>query len=218
LVIPGSEAASTQPGGNGYGAVVVNESGILSFSGTLGDGTPVTATSVVSSEGQWPFYAAAYGGKGSILGWLTFTNDGTISGQTGWFKQPVAAARLYPRGFTNIAEVIGSEYHYTNYVPLLGLNGGLLAMTNGNLPQCITNQIELGQFNLATNACGDILRFNTISGFFNGSVRNPETGNPIFVNGIVLQKQNLGAGYFQGTNETGSVVLLPPQQGVAASQ
>jgi hypothetical protein len=211
LLIPGSENASAQPGGNGFGAVTVSDSGNVTFSGTLGDGTPVTSTSIVSSEGQWPLYVSLYGGKGSILGWLCFTNDGGISGQTGWFKLQQATAKLYAGGFTNSAEAIGSAYQYTNGLPVLGFTGGQLSLTNGNLAQSITNQISLGADNLATDASGDKLTFKTSSGLFKGSVMNPETGKPIAVNGVVLQNQNFGAGFFLGTTESGSILLTPAQ-------
>jgi len=216
LLIPGSENASVQPGGNGFGAVTVSDSGTVTFSGILGDGTPVTSTSIVSSEGQWPFYVSLYGGKGSILGWLSFTNEGVISGQTGWFKQPQATAKLYPDGFTNSAEVIGSAYQYTNDLPVLGFTEGQLSLTNGDLAQSITNQIALGPDAQATeqsasNQSADKLTFKTTSGLFKGSVLNPETGKPIAVNGIVLQNQNFGAGFFLGTTESGSVLLSPTQ-------
>ena len=216
LLIPGSENASVLPGGNGFGAVTVSDSGTVTFSGILGDGTPVTSTSIISSEGQWPFYVSLYGGKGSILGWLTFTNEGVISGQTGWFKQPQATAKLYPGGFTNSAEVIGSAYQYTNGLPVLGFTEGQLSLTNGDLAQSITNQIALGPEAQATEQSADKqsagkLTFKTSSGLFKGSVLNPETGKPIAVNGVVLQNQNFGAGCFLGTTETGSVLLSPTQ-------
>jgi hypothetical protein len=53
------------------------------------------------------------------------------------------------------------------------------------------------------------LTVRTSSGLFHGSVINPETGKPITVNGIVLQNQNFGAGFFLGTNQSGSVLLSP---------
>jgi hypothetical protein len=211
LLIPGSENASTQPGGNGFGAVTVSASGNVTFSGILGDGTAVTSTSIVSSEGQWPFYVSLYGGKGSILGWLTFTNEGVISGQTGWFKLPQATAKLYPGGFTNSAGAMGSVYQYTNGLPVLGFSEGQLSLTNGNLAQSITNQIGLGPDMQASDQSADKLTFKTSSGLFKGSVTNPETGKLITVNGIVLQNQNFGAGYFLGTTESGSVLLSPTQ-------
>jgi hypothetical protein len=99
---------------------------------------------------------------------------------------------------------------------VLGFTEGQLSLTNGDLAQSITNQIVLGADNQATeqgasNQSADKLTFKTTSGLFKGSVLNPETGKPIAVNGIVLQNQNFGAGYFLGTTETGSVLLSPTQ-------
>ena len=202
LLLPGGTNASTQPDGNGFGAVTVNDLGNVTFSGILGDGTPVTSSSVVSSQGSWPLYISVYGGKGSIIGWLSFTNNG-INGQADWFKLPQTTARFYPGGFTNSIEVIGSTYSYTNNLPILGFTNGQLLLTNGNLPQSITNQVE------TTDSGTNKLTFRTSSGLFKGSVMNPETGQPISVSGIVLQNQNVGAGFFLGTNESGSVILSP---------
>jgi hypothetical protein len=156
-------------------------------------------------------YVSLYGGKGSILGWLSFTNDGAISGQTGWFKLPQAAAKLYPGGFTNSAEVIGSAYQYTNGLPLLGFTEGQLSLTNGDLAQSITNQVALGPDASAADPSAVKLAFNDASGLFKGSVTNPATGKPIVFNGAVLQNQNFGAGYFPSATETGSILLTPTQ-------
>jgi hypothetical protein len=216
LLIPGSENASTQPGGNGFGAVIVSQTGNVTFSGTLGDGTPVSSTSIISSEGQWPLYVSLYGGNGSILGWLTFTNDGAISGQTGWFKLHEAAAKLYPGGFTNSSEVMGSAYQYTNGLPLLGFSQGQLVLTNGDLSTGLIDPIGLAPeieaaSQSAANPPAAKLAFKNSTGQFKGSVMNPATGKPIAVNGVVLQNQNLGAGCFLGANESGSVILSPAQ-------
>jgi hypothetical protein len=206
LVIPGSGNAAAQPGGNGFGAVTVSDSGNVSFSGLLGDGTPVTSTGTVSGQGQWPFYVSLYGDKGSILGWLSFVNDGGINGQLSWFKLPQTRAKLYPGGFTISTEAVGSTYLYTNGLPALGFTEGQLSLADGNLPQSITNQVVLGPANQSIQ-----LTFKTSSGLFKGSVINPETGRPIAIEGIVLQSQDVGAGFFLGTSESGSALLSPAQ-------
>ena len=208
LLIPGSDNASAQPGGHGFGAVTVNTLGNVSLSGTLGDGTPFVSSSVVAGQGQWPFYISLYGGKGSILGWLSFTNDG-ISGEIDWFKLPQTTAKLYPGGFTYGTNVIGSAYHYTNQIPVLGSTDCLLALLNGDLTEGITNDAALGPSVPATDPSNIKLSLMTSSGMFSGSTMNPEPGKPITVHGIVLQNQNFGAGYFLGTNQTGSVLLSP---------
>jgi hypothetical protein len=209
LLIPGSDNASTQPGGNGFGAVTVDTLGNISLSGTLGDGTAFTSSSVVAGQGQWPFYVSLYGGKGSILGWLSFTNNGEISGEIDWFKLPEPTEKRYPGGFTNATAAIGSSYHYTNGLPVLGFTDGLLSLINGDLTESITNQVGLGPDIPATDLVTNKLTVRTSSGLFHGSVINPETGKPITVNGIVLQNQNFGAGFFLGTNQSGSVLLSP---------
>ncbi len=210
LLIPGSENASAQPGGNGFGSVTVGRLGGVSFNGFLGDGTPVTAATTVCSQGLWPFYASLYGGRGAILGWLSFTNDG-ISGGVNWFKLPQATAKLYPGGFTNGTEVVGSIYQHTNGLPLLGFTNGMFSFNAGNLAQGVTNQVSFGAAIQAASPSTNQLTFENSSGLFNASVINPQTGKLISVKGIVLQNQNLGAGFFLGTNESGSVLLTPAQ-------
>jgi hypothetical protein len=209
LLIPGSTNAFLQPGGNGFGAVTVDALGHVTFSGFLGDGTPVTSAGLVAGQGQWPFYVSLYGGKGSILGWLSFTNGGDINGQLGWFKPVQKTAKLYPGGFTNSSEVMGSVYRCTNGLPVLDLANGQLSLTNGDLACGITNQMALVSEDKATDLNGDQLTFKPSSGIFKGNAINPQTGQAIAIKGIVLQNQNFGAGFFLGTNESGSALLLP---------
>jgi hypothetical protein len=215
--MPGSEDAWDLPGGNGFGAAIISPTGVVTFSGFLGDGTAVNSTSIVSSDGQWPLYASLYNGVGSVLGWLSLTNEGSIEGQTGWFKLPNPSSKYYSAGFTNNSQVMGSSYQYTTGQPLLGFTAGDLVLTNGDLTGSITNQITLG----ATTATGseigstqitDKLVFKPSSGLFKGTVLDPATGKPITVSGAVLQNLNLGAGQFLGPNESGSVLFGPAQQ------
>jgi uncharacterized repeat protein (TIGR02543 family) len=88
LLFPGSTNVSAQPAGMGFGAATIKASGLVSFSGSLGDGTPFTSSSTMSGQGQWPFYVSLYGGKGSILGWLSITNNDDVGGEISWFKLP----------------------------------------------------------------------------------------------------------------------------------
>jgi hypothetical protein len=112
LVLPGTNSA-TLPGGNGFGAVTVDTSGNVKFSGTLGDGTKVTESAIESAQGQWPLYISLDSGGGMLLGWLTFTNepDRDIDGLLSWFKPSQKAKTLYQAGFTNLTqEAAGSAY------------------------------------------------------------------------------------------------------------
>ena len=206
----GSTNDSSEMVGNGFGTMSVSDLGAVRLNGILGDGTSFSSTSVVStnagySEARWPFYVSLYGGEGGIFGWLSF-NSNTLSGQTSWFKQEQPKSKTYPGGFTNNPGVIGSVY--SNGLRNLGLSGDqlLLALTNGNLS--LTNQITLGKKDVATNSGGDKLTFVSATGLFKGSVVNPP-GKPISVEGVVLQNQDIGAGFFLGTTNSGSVLLSP---------
>ena len=209
LVIPGSEESSQEPGGYGFGTVGVDTSGTVSFSGSLGDGAKVTQSAIVSRQGYWPMYVPLYSGNGSIWGWLTFTNDpeSDLSGSVNWIKLALSSAKLYPAGFTNWFDAVGSVYGFTNGVRVLSLTNGVATFEGGNLSQSITNQFWLGTNNLVTGSNKLSLKITTTSGLFQGGFINPATGKSNSFSGALLQKQNAGYGYFLGTNQTGSVTL-----------
>lgn len=223
MLIPGDTNGTV---GHGFGNVTVTTLGAVSFSGVLGDGTAVTLATDVSGGGLWPFYASLYGGKGSILGWLSFTNistntvqlgtnfytntaTGSVSGQTFWFKTNLPTAKLYPGGFTNSTDILGSIY--TNAESNLGLSSSQLALTLTDSSVAATNFLTFGAANTATdtNSPKNKLTFKPTTGQFKGSVTNLLSSKPISVSGIILQAQNVGAGYFPGTTNTGTALLEP---------
>jgi hypothetical protein len=210
MLIPGSNDASSQPGGNGFASLIVNSLGNLTFSGTLGDGTQVSGSGVITASVQWPFYASVYGGKGSILGWLDFSIVGTLSGETVWFKPPIPGSKFYPEGFTNNAAVTGSIYQYTNNVPVLGSDQATLLLTNGDLSAIISNSFII-PLKAGTKVGAGETKVTVVpsTGEFKTSVLNPETGKEIPLSGVILQNQDFGAGLFLGSDESGSVVLIP---------
>jgi len=211
LVLPGSADAQSEPGGHGYGSASVDTSGNITFNGRLGDGTKAAQSAIVSKEGQWALYVPLYSGQGSLLGWLTFTNqaDRDLGGLLNWIKPARAATNLYPAGFTNQTDAFGSRYVFTNGVRALNLTNGVLILENGNLPASLTNEFTLRTNNAAAGTCGLTLTITNATGLFQGSLTNPATGKIIKVSGAVLQKANAGYGTFLGTNQSGSVFLGP---------
>ena len=214
LSIPGSTSPATSPQGDGYGILSVSRAGLITMSGQLADGTVVSQTVPLSKHGEWPLYLSLYGGKGSALGWITFTNS-LLTGDLSWIKTPVAG-RFYPTGFTNGSSALGSLY-----VPpqigtrILGLTNGLVVMSGGNMSDSLTNEITLATNNIvtvdpvATNKLS--LTFATNYGSFSGKFFNPTTRKTNTVSGVVLQLQNEARGYFLGTNQSGRISLTPQQ-------
>src|SRR6185437_11967747 len=100
ITFPGpNDGDPTHPQNDGTGTVTVNRAGQLKFKGTLGDGAKVTQSSVVSSDGDWPFYISLYGKGGEILGWLNFDGAGNVGGRTTWIRLPNAHSKSFPDGF-----------------------------------------------------------------------------------------------------------------------
>ena len=211
LIIPVDTNSAAGPGGDGFGTVTVNPAGTVLFNGTLADGTKVTQKTTLSKDGQWPFYVSLYKGKGSLISWVTFTNetDTDLDGLFNWFKQ-TQTAKYYPGGFTNEAMVAGSRFvppTVTNLV--INITNGIAGFTNGNLTLDFTNHVMLDAkgkvFNQGANKLS--LSISKSSGTFSGSVTPPGGGKAVSFKGALLQKQNHGSGFFLGTNQSGRVSL-----------
>jgi hypothetical protein len=211
---------SAGPGGYGFGTLSVNASGTVTFSGTLGDGTKVTAGGVVAGSDHWPLCLSpsAYAGKGLAWGWLSFaTNSASqdVVGSLSWVKETGLPGKLYPQGFgfTNSLQVTESLYSYTNGARVLDWTNGVIELVGGNFYQPdtlspgLTNGVTLEANNKlsATNKLS--LTLTTASGLFQGTVPVPGTKTTIPVSGVLLQGGNAGYGLFLGSTNTGSVYL-----------
>jgi len=210
MVIPGDDASTTAPGGESIGTVKVDAGGKVKLAGTLADGTKITQAAGLSKEGLWPACVSLYRGQGLILGWLTFADRPAddFSGTLDWIKPAQQAAKYYPAGFAIRTEAVGARYlQPTRGSRVINLSAGQVWFANGNLGQSFTNQVTLGTDNKVINLSNNktILTVTPSTGLFKGSVTDPGTTRSLGINGVVLQKQNAGFGFFLGTNQTGRV-------------
>ena len=213
------ETGPDLPQGNGYGTLKVDAGGRIRFSATLADGTRISQTAVVSKDGTWPVYIPLYVKKGSLSGWVTFTNVVGVSdlgGTLSWFKPPVPAAKFYPNGFTTEIMLLGSEYTAPPVgTPALDVTNTacniLVTLGEGNLDLFASNSVTLTAAKkvslCVTNSFKLTITPNT--GLFSGSFINPATHKSTVFQGALFQKQNIGAGFFLGTNQTGFVTVEP---------
>ena len=108
LLLPSNDENSTAAAGDAFGTVSVSKSGAVQWSGTMPDGTKVTQNSALSKDGVWPVYSSLFGGSGSFIGWMQFTNGNTnIEGSAVWTIPP-GKSGLYPNGLTNQLDAVGS--------------------------------------------------------------------------------------------------------------
>lgn len=214
-LLPASGLDTDSPSGDGYGVVSVTPSGLATFKGSLAEGTVLTQRAPLSADGYWPFYAALYGGQGSVLGWVLFGDDSAteLTGRLRWIKPVMPTGRYYPAGFTNETTLVGSSY-----VPPVGASSRVIAMTNGiasfsggNLSASFSNEVTLEANNRVSNVSANKLALTIAkpTGLFKGSVADPATGTKLSFKGVLLQNQGAGSGFFLDANQSGRVYLGP---------
>jgi hypothetical protein len=128
-----------------------------------------------------------------------------------WVR-PAQASVYYRTGFVSQTEVAGSRYTApVEDQRVLNFSTGQVWLANGNLPRSVTNQIRLAENNVVRNLGTNrlSLTLSLSSGTFSGTIMAPGASRTINLNGVVLQKQNRGGGFFLGTNQTGQIYLGP---------
>jgi hypothetical protein len=222
VIPPGPGAPTNSPGGYGVANITNTPDGVAALVGTLGDGTAFNQTVPLSTNGAIPVYKSLYGGKGLLLGWLTFTNVATnvppqtLSGSLSWIKP--AVGQLYPDGFTLLTnEVIGSFYAPpAKDGSALNLTNATLTITNGSPADTLfyTN-ITIANDKLTNGAANPTNQlsatFTPGTGMMTLTFRPTGAKASVTAHGVVLQNAgtNAAAGWFLGTNQSGFFLLEP---------
>lgn len=212
MLLPGTADSAEGPMGHGFAQFSVDTGGSVSFKGTLGDGSAAVQKVPLATNGQWPFYANLYSGNGSVFSWLTLNNTPTndVTGLVLWTKPGGVKGALHPGGFTNVLETLGSRYVApASGTRVLALTNTVMVLEGGNLSAPLTSGVVLSDLNKVTVDMPNPQKLSLTptpgSGSFKGSFIHPQTGKSTTLNGVLLQKQNLGAGFFPGTNQSGRV-------------
>ncbi len=204
------------PSGSGYALVQVAEDGRIQMKGRLNDGTSIEQTTHISPDGLWPLYLAPYGNRGLLTGWLRFSNESfaDLHGNTRWIRPSTTGTNVYALGFQQSLTVIGSKY-----VPparkqrVLGWADGLLGLQGAGLTELAVFKLQFKENNdiVLPEIKPDILslKLTTETGYFSGQFIHPDFDKPVSVEGVILQKQNHGAGFFLTPQASGSVFFSP---------
>jgi hypothetical protein len=211
LVVLGNPGSGIAPGGDSYGTATLDTKGQAKVQIFLADKSVVAAKVPLSKNGHLPLYAGLYGGRGLLLGWVTFSDqantdfDGTLK----WIK-PNRPGPMYPNGFTVDAALLGSRYTRPLESPILTLSSPLVVLSGSDLHLALTNAVTLGADNKVTSAPEPrpmTFTFILPKGLFSGQC-TPELAAPVKFKGAVLQKAGWASGHFFGTSESGQVQLL----------
>jgi uncharacterized repeat protein (TIGR01451 family) len=213
LVIAGTNGSTLLPAGYGYGTLTVSAAGKTVLAASLADGTKVSQSAIVGASGQCPLYVPLYQGNGAVLSWLAFDGAQGLGGGLAWSKPNLPTSRYYPAAFSWLTSLYGARYQPPGKgTNAFGLTSSSLTLTleGGNLSRTVTSQFTLGANDQATDANGKKVNvtFTPATGLFTGSLPNPDApSRTIPFNGVVLQNQTNGWGYFLGTNQSGQVYL-----------
>ena len=212
MALLGAADSSASPGGESYGVLAVDVLGRLHFAGCLADGTKIAQSAMVTKDGLWPLYLPLYRGGGSLYGWLQLngSSDNQVSGDATWIRPEMLWTWYYPHGFASISSAMGSRYaRPPKGTKVLNLVNAQVQFNGADLGQNFTNHVTLDSYNRVFNQEPNELRlgFTLSNGIFGGWVMHPETWGWVPFRGVVLQNQNVAAGYFPGWSQTGEVWL-----------
>jgi hypothetical protein len=205
---------TTGPLGYGYGSILVRSNGTVATTINVADQSPVVScSSSLDEAGNLPIYVTPYGGKGIVIGWLTFTNEPTSDVRGNnicWIKRRTGAT-YYRDGFHHVFGVTGSKYN----APQAGTN--ILGWTSGTLnfadlaftgtPTTIAFDPVLNRFSFPNGNADNVrLRFLPATGLFIGTLSSPA----LPLRGVVLPKAKIASGCFLDQNQTGDVLFTTP--------
>jgi hypothetical protein len=211
MTMPGFSDPAAGPAGDSIFSVTVSSAGLVSLNGTMADGTAALQSSLISQNGYYPLYVPLYGNGslGSLLGWVDFvagTNALSTNSALTWFNLS-GATSLYPNGFTNQGTPTASLY---NSNTLWTLANASVILTGGDLQTNLTNTVTVSNNVItvtpATN--GLSLTINRSTGEISGSFVDPNSDKTNAIYGAVLQNDDTSSGYFLGTDQGGSFILI----------
>ena len=201
------------PEGFGYGTLMVTPTGLGRVSGVLADGTKINVSVPLSKHGTWPLYQVLYQNQGACIGWVTFGTNSSVGATVDWFRPPQSTSHYFPAGFTTNVTLQGEKYvPPTNGGPsVAGTN--VVMLGGGNLVSSIVETVLVSDVGsvavFSPNAENLQMKIQTTTGQFSGSFTHPVLGKTVTFNGLVLQLDGTGAGYFLGSSASGFVVFEP---------
>ncbi|MDB6174372.1 MAG: hypothetical protein JWL59_3683 [Chthoniobacteraceae bacterium] len=216
------------PHGYGIAAVNVRSDGSVRLAGTLADGTPISCASALSKNNRWPLYAAFARGDGSISGYVQFQDVPAADDLDGrnlyWFSPEQPGAKRYPLGWADglKTELIGSKFvmpasarsNENASFPLPDSTAELM-LAGGGLPESgLSKAISISRRNVGSviTPGAERLKINfNRNGYFSGSFLYPETQLATKFRGVILQKQEVGSGFFLGPTQSGAVTIEATQ-------
>jgi len=211
------------PQGDGVGTVTISSSGSVSLSGSLADGTAISAGGKLTSDSSIPLLAMLYKKDGSFATKLQFDTDSAAHGNSDvlgddslWIRPAQPRGRYYPLGWPAgiLIDVTGAKYDKTrlpNVVPGVTADGlttggnAIVTFKQGKLSADVPVTLNIGV--LSPNKVTILppnpsftFSLNAGAGLFSGKLPHTDLTTPTY-KGVILQKGSSvgGTGYFLST-------------------
>ncbi|MGP8201505.1 MAG: peptidylprolyl isomerase [Limisphaerales bacterium] len=200
------------PNTNGYAALSVGNSGVLSLSGALPDGAAFSQSTRISKDGIWPLYAipAGYKTNGVLMGWETNQAAGVSSGQLYWLKTTNIGAYL-TNGIDAMVDSTGTTYNPPakgGYSIVFQDGTGALLASN-NLTMTRTNSGS--QFSAGNTSRTDKLAVSlSTSGVLTGHFVSVNSTKSLQFKGAFFGQEEGGSGFILENNGQTGYFLLEP--------
>ncbi len=207
-------ASQLSPGGSGYGVGKIARNGLLTLSGTLGNGAAFKTTAKLTRQNRWPIYHSLPRGLAVFSGWLAPTTNQTsyLDGSMHWIAVADTKAVNYRSGFTNQPTLLASSY-----VPprtgtrVMNWVNGQSRVTGGNLVRSVTNIVKLATNNtlgvLDSNVTAFRLTMDLRNGQVQGSFVHPWIGTTNTLRGVILKRAEGIRGLFVDGDLTGGLAV-----------
>jgi uncharacterized protein YkwD len=222
VVIPPVDEGGGRPEGAGWATLTLSSAGVASLSGKLADGATFTAAAWVSRDGVMPIFGTLYSGLGSVSGSLRFreTSETDLDGSLYWHKPERSTSPRYPWAFSEEHSIVGSRYDAPASgervidLPVQAGNASVV-LRAGDLDSELTQSVTVTGANavkpLAPALAGFSATIKATNGCFSGTFTDPSAKVTRRFQGVFLQKQDAGFGYFLGAERSGAAEFRPAE-------
>lgn len=216
--------AQDYPQGDGIGTVTITKAGLVTYAGTLADGTTVSASSALSQQDTFPLFAQLYNKLGFVSGfaqlaWFLPSSDIAMADHFQWLRPLQTTSHYYPAGWPSGIKLGFTAAAYTTVngqSPLKAPDGpdpgnsgdelhspdedGNLTLTfaDGQLTEPLVKSANLSTADLVTKVPDNdptfTLKITRSTGVFGGTFIHTNDTIPEF-KGIIYQKGPSAGGY-----------------------
>ncbi|HEV7404706.1 MAG TPA: hypothetical protein VGO11_17325, partial [Chthoniobacteraceae bacterium] len=217
---------------SGYATMKVSQSGTVTWSGKVGDGTMLSGSGWLKEDHSLALYSVVPyrpGPAGTLSGTVMFDEVPDVSdlrGDLAWSKPPQRGAALYRAGFETTTPLLGSHYlrpaAREQALVFTNAPAGVATFTadDGDLVSAVNDTLSVSNTNIvrktSTGADRLMLRIVPSTGLFSGTFLGVYPAGTVATknvsaafSGVLFQKQNLGEGLVVGPRHTGPVSLAP---------